>query len=280
MGILDDLAGAHRAASAWLDGALNTARTWAASEDGQLTLLGLDYLAISSKVGDFYEHVGWYLPVHPTLLRYAVEHVETHAPFDARRAAGLVGPSSKHWRWITEGVMATPTLESRRPIIADAIFCLEHERWHAAVSTLLPVIEGVVADRSGVLKDMRVGRRLDQILHRQTGPLDALSAVPALEVIDIEVFHGHDFAAKTPADEGLNRHLVLHGRTAGFGTRINAVRTFMLVIALAELFDGALVFRAPSSPVDEGSLLDEYGPLAEIRRAARRSAAEVARARS
>ena len=78
----------------------------------------------------------------------------------------------------------------------DALWCLEHDRWYAAVSTLLPVIEGLISERAGVFEKMRVGRRLNRILHTQSGPWETLSWVPALDAIDAEVF------ARRPAEAG------------------------------------------------------------------------------
>jgi hypothetical protein len=269
MGLLDDLAAAAARFDAWTNLVATRAREWAASENGQQTLLALDWITLSTRIGDFYERTGWYLPVHLSLQRYALEHVELQRPFDPRAAASLVGPKSMHWAWIVEGTLATPALQSRRELVEDAIHCLEHERWHAAICTLLPIIEGVISDRSGVLQDKRVGRRLNHLLHTQTGPWDALSAIPALSVVDRELFARRDFAKVRMAETALNRHIILHGRSVGFGTEQNAIQTLMLLIALAELLDGAIIFRTKVEPVPpaESSFLDEFGPFAGIREA-------------
>lgn len=268
MGLLADVQEALIAVNARVTEIKNSVADWAGSENGQHVLGGLDFVSVSSKVGDFYSHTGWYLPVHPLLWRFSLEHVETHAPFDARRAADLVGPTSPHWSWITEGALASPSLASRRAVVEDAIFAMEHQRWRAAVSTLLPVIEGLISDRSTELGRMRVGRRLHHILSHETGSIEAISAVPALDVIDSELFAHCEFSDASSLQDALNRHLVLHGRTSGFGTRLNACRVLMFVVALVELFDGPLVYRVASSPDDTGALLDDYGPLAPLRRAA------------
>lgn len=209
--------------------------------------------------------------MHPALHRYVLDHHEFHRPFDPRSVADLVGPGSKHWGWIVHGTLNSPTLKTRRTVIEDAVFCIEHERWHAAVSTLLPVIEGVISDRSGILRDKRVGRRLDHILDTETGRWESLSAVPALDVVDEELFAREDFAGVAIDETALNRHLILHGRTVGFGSRETAVRVLMLLVALAELLDGWIILRADpdSVPGDMGSVLDDYGPLAPIRISAR-----------
>lgn len=247
------------------------AASWANSEEGQDALDGFDFAMLGARVGGFYEHTGWYLPVHPNLMRVALDHLETNAPFDARRAVGLVGPAAEHWPWIVEGVLASPSMATRRAILGEAIFCMEHAQWHAAVSTLLPVIEGHVADRSGRVQGIRVRERLDDLMYNEpASSMKTLAAVSALEILRSEVFGSLEFGDPSQPADALNRHWVLHGRTVAFGTPINACRTFMLVVALAELFDGAVALRASSSPLDAGALLDEYGPLAPLRAAAAR----------
>jgi hypothetical protein len=262
-----DLQAVHVQIGQKLESARRVTEDWLASDTGQGVLATLDYISLTSEAGDFFEHVGWYLPVHPDLHRYAIDHVRSNAPFDARDASRLVGPRSEHWAWISEGLLASEVVQSRLPAVQDAVFCLEHQRWHAAISTLLPVIEGMVSDRSGVLENMRVGRRLDEeILHKQSGPIDAICAANALAVVDKEIFNRRSFADADIGDDTLNRHLVLHGRTVGFGTEMNAVRTFMLLVALAELLDGSIVLRSEQSTVGIRSLLDEYGRLAPLRK--------------
>lgn len=243
------------------------------SERGQEVLLGLDFLSLSlsSQIGDFYAHIGWYLPVHPTFHRFILEHLEYNVPFDGRQATELIGPRSRHWQWIVEGTRGSPSIQTRLPVIDDAIFCLEHERWYAAVCSLLPVIEGVGSDRAGVVDGMRVGRRLNKVLHTETAQIETLSAVPALSVLDAEIFDRRDFKGVEVAETALNRHLILHGRTVGFGSEMNSCRTFMLLVALIELLDGAILLRTESASPDTGSFLDEYGPLAQLREAARSS---------
>lgn len=165
--------------------------------------------------------------MHPAMYRWVLEHVNDETSFDPDAAARLIGPGSPHWTWIIEGTLASPSLESRRPLVEDAVFCMEHERWHAAVCTLLPVIEGVVSDASGVLEGMRVGRRFEKLLHSEMGDdwglLEAMGASHALGVLDAELFTRSDFKSVDASETILNRHLILHGRTTGFGSRSNAM---------------------------------------------------------
>jgi hypothetical protein len=267
-----------RELAAKINAAAASCADWAASETGQQVLLGMDLLAVFADAGRFFAHTGWYLPASPHLYRYALEEQHRHAPFDPRAAARLVSPESAHWTWIAEGLRASPSLASRVAVFDDGVYCVEQARWHAAVSTLLPLIEGIVGDHSGVLKNMAVPRRLNHLLHSEnlsSFELTGLVAVPALQVLDSELFARRDFEEVTIHERALNRHLVLHGRIAGFGTETNALRTLMVIAALVELFDGPLLLRAPSPETLSVDLLDDFGPLASLRAAALSRAARA-----
>lgn len=110
------------------------------------------------------------------------------------------------------------------------------------------MIEGLIAERSGILDNMRVGRRMDHILHHDAGQWETLAAVPAANILDNEVFDRVPFADLDVDDDLLNRHSILHGATAGFGTRLNALRTFFLLVATVEILDGAIVLRTDAAP--------------------------------
>ncbi|MEJ7816856.1 MAG: hypothetical protein WKF53_16935 [Rubrobacter sp.] len=269
LGFLDDIHRVGQELKGRLNAATEAVGDWAGGETGQQVLTALDFVTLSSEIGDYYAHIGWYFPVHGALHRYVLEHIRHNVPFDARSAAKLVGPTSVHWQWIVEGLRSSPCVETRSPIVEDAIYCLEHERWHAAVCSLLPVVEGIISDRAGVLSGMRVGKRFTKLLHEEEGELTALSAIPALSVLDKEVFTRQEFADVELAETALNRHLVLHGRTVSFGSEVNGCKLFMLLVALVELLDGVLLLRSDTAPGDTASFLDEYGPLAGLRATAR-----------
>jgi len=246
-------------------------RTWANSPQGQNVLDGLDVLLVAREVGDFYERAGIYRPLDARFMRDVLEQIDANVPHDLRRTIDSVAPGSDAWGWIREGLEPSPSLARWRPQLVEALDCMEDARWHASVSTLLPIIEGVVADKSGVLERMRVGRRLEQLLsadHDGTPGrlIVAMVTYPALKVIDAEIFANRDFATTAPNDPVLNRHTILHGVTGGYGSRENAVRSLMVVAALAELFDGPVALRAPSHHRSDATLMEDFGPIARMRR--------------
>lgn len=246
------------------------ARAEHADARGQTFLETLDVLSICSTAERFFERSGWYLPLHAQTYRYALEQQRTLAPFHPGRAAALVGPRSPHWGWICAGLRASPSLAARQAILDDALFCLEQGRWHAAVSTLLPITEGVVSDRNGLLETLRVPRRLNALLETPDPAVDvtALMAIPALALLDAELLVRTPRGGVAVDPASLDRDVILRGRARGFGDQPTALRALMVVAALAELVDGPLVFRTSENGLDE-RLLDADGPLAGLRAVAR-----------
>lgn len=273
--VTNTLSEVHRSAQAaagWVNETAGRVRTWADTPEGREVLDGIDVLLVAREVGDFYARAGIYRPLDPAFMRDVLEQVEANAPHDLRRTVDSIAPGSDDWVWIREGLEASPSLSRWRPQLIEALDCMDMDKpkWHAAVSTLLPIVEGVIASKSGVLDGMRVGRRLEQMGSDHEGtPEDLIVGMvsyPALKVIDAEVFANRNFATTAPNDPGLNRHTILHGVTGGYGNRENAVRVLMIVVALAELFDGPLAVRAPSHHTTDVTLMTDFGPIARMRR--------------
>lgn len=242
---------------------------WAGSVQGQKMLTDVDIALLGVRTARFYGDAGIYRPLAPALVKDALERNERDGPADISALLADVAPDSDNWPWISEGLLSSPCLQDRRPSLQDALTCIEHDLWGPAVTALLPIFEGVVSDQAGILEGKRVGLRLDEILAgRGLAPLDSvglLIARPALRVIDAEIFARRDFAGIAIDDPGMNRHLILHGRTVGFRTREHALRSLMLVVALAELIDGPLTARTQAQPAADATFVDSYGPLAGLR---------------
>ena len=118
-----------------------------------------------------------------------------------------------------------PAFRLRRPIILDAVADHRRGRYRVSVPTLLPSIEGVVADT------FDLGHRV-----RATAGLEALTEVfDGLDAIVLDVAIGQltylysraDFPATSPLSPRLNRHLILHGRTVRYGREANSLKVLL-----------------------------------------------------
>lgn len=262
----------HIDREAILDGLADLAdrgMVWAGSDEGQKMLTDVDVALLGVRTARFYGHAGIYRPLAPALVKDALQRDERGDPVDITALLADVAPGSDNWPWISEGLLSSPCLQDRRPSLQDALKCIEQELWGPAVTALLPIFEGVVSDQAGIVEGKRVGLRLEAVLAGPgLAPLDSvglLIARPALRVIDDEIFARRGSAGIAIDDPSMNRHLILHGRTVGFRTREHAVRSLMLVVALAELIDGPLADRTQAQPAADTAFVDTHGPLAGLR---------------
>lgn len=118
-----------------------------------------------------------------------------------------------------------PALKVRRPIILDAVQDHLAGRYRVSIPTLLPSIEGSVADT------FALGRRTSVTtgLESMTDIVDGLDAI-ALDVAigSLTFLYGTvDFPSTSPLSPRLNRHLILHGRTVRYGSEANSLKVLL-----------------------------------------------------
>lgn len=119
-----------------------------------------------------------------------------------------------------------PAFRLRRPIILDAIADHRHGRYRVSVPTLLPSVEGVVADTFDLGHQVRATAGLEAL----TEVFDGLDAI----VLDVAIgqltylYSRVDFPpATSPLSPRLNRHLILHGRTVRYGREANSLKVLL-----------------------------------------------------
>jgi hypothetical protein len=86
---------------------------WAGSPEGREALEKIDTALLGVRTAEFYGRVGLYRPLAPLFLRDAMERSMYHGPHDLRALLADAGPDSENWKWITEGLLATPCLKDR-----------------------------------------------------------------------------------------------------------------------------------------------------------------------
>lgn len=118
-----------------------------------------------------------------------------------------------------------PALKLRRPIILDAVDDHLAGRYRVSIPTLLPSLEGLVADTFGLGRRTPVTAGLESM----TDILDGLDAI-ALDVAigSLTYLYGPiDFPSTSPLSPRLNRHLILHGRTVRYGREGNSLKVLL-----------------------------------------------------
>jgi hypothetical protein len=125
-----------------------------------------------------------------------------------------------HW-------MDIPVFRDRRRFILDGLQDIYARRWRVAIPMLLPLIEGITVE--AFEPGSRSGPRA--ILAR-TPIVSALTADALVETVGI-LFGDLDFATASATSRVLNRHMVMHGRSTGYGSGENAVRVLFALDQLA-----------------------------------------------
>ena len=113
----------------------------------------------------------------------------------------------------------------RRPILRDALADHLDGRYRVSIPTLLPSVEGIVADAFGLGMRTRVTAGLEPLAEILDG-LDALELDVAIESLS-SLYGWADFTATSSLSPRLNRHLILHGRTVRYGSEANSLKVVL-----------------------------------------------------
>jgi hypothetical protein len=63
---------------------------------------------------------------------------------------GNGGAARRHLRELQEDLLSQKDLKDWRPLLEEAIFCLENGKYRSCVASLLPLVEGVLAKQPGL----------------------------------------------------------------------------------------------------------------------------------
>lgn len=117
-----------------------------------------------------------------------------------------------------------PALHTRRLIIRDALADHLAGRYRVSVPTLMPCIEGVIADGFGLGGRMKVVTGLEPLRDVFDG-LEEIELEVAIESL-LGLYSKIDFGMTSNLSPRLNRHLILHGRSIRYGTEANSLKVF------------------------------------------------------
>lgn len=137
-------------------------------------------------------------------------------------------------------------LKSRKAIVRAAIRAHAQGEYSLAVSTLLPLADGLAAAyfrKNPSLAIPRSGKTpiilvRDAARHHKEVRVDHVDLLN--DALEKQVYQRYKFGTdRTPSS--LNRHGILHGEISKFGTEKNSLRTFLLIDALSRVAQAAPV---------------------------------------
>lgn len=117
-------------------------------------------------------------------------------------------------------------LSDRMPILEEAILSHNDSRYYAAISTLLPQLEGIIAERcdgSDYISQNKIKETAKTLLN-ETSILsfDEHILLFYLSHVLSSFEHGKDI------EYPLSRHAILHGADKTYGYKVNSIRCIML----------------------------------------------------
>lgn len=136
---------------------------------------------------------------------------------------------------LREKWMELDWLKSRIYILNEAIDCHFDGKYYASVSTLLPQIEGIIAERgelNGFIKQSQLKESVGQILN-QTGQFSLDSAVSYFYIKSVL----DNFSLGEEVKSPLSRHAILHGADTKYGYELNSIRTILLFDYLVQKYN-------------------------------------------
>lgn len=196
----------------------------------------------------FVERHGWPLPL--ALPVRVIHRVASMARKGRREVTQFMvqsfGPRTTAYRMSRDRLLASPHLESRRQPIKQALQALNRGHYYASICTLLPLVEGVLVDvvladdppKTGAPQKAVEQLRLagDEVDALTVGSIETLLVSATSGCALFDQFNRRDYGGPGESRR-LNRHAILHGSARRYGTHANALKLFLLLVALAETLD-------------------------------------------
>ncbi|PAD70695.1 hypothetical protein CHH83_02505 [Bacillus sp. 7586-K] len=133
---------------------------------------------------------------------------------------------------------ANPKLRVRLPILRNVMKCHKQQMYHASIPSLLPQLEGMIADtfqHKGQLKGYQLKTYLKHLLLVPDGHATSLSYEEALHSYYIQYVLVNFEHGKTIHSQ-VSRHAILHGGYYEYGTKENSLKLILLFDYLCDSF--------------------------------------------
>lgn len=220
---------------------------------------------LDARTDAFVKNQGWPVPLRIFGHRYSAIVSMADEPKRKVNAAmqATFRPGTQAHKATREVLMESPALESRRPLLKQALKAQRRGEWYLVINALLPLVEGVLVDIAFAdgLPDERVDpkKSVDELKGSNGEPVLTYStAIEAIEtmlwsagagVALFSQFERKDYGV--PGEpRALNRHAVLHGAARRYGSTHNALKLYLLLVMLAEY---AVYYEAAKERTKQGS---------------------------
>jgi len=181
--------------------------------------------------------MGWWMP-HSAMNSFVTD-VRRLALAGDRTAVRHAMTESSHSRsfarQVRHGWMRHPVFAERRRFLLDGLADHQRGRYRVSIPTLLPHLEGIAmaAFAPGTKKT-----RLPAVVTEAAGIYDELIGGAIVDAAT-KLWTRYEFDEVRASGRQLNRHLILHGRSTGYGTEENSTKLLFAFDLLASLVEQA-----------------------------------------
>lgn len=176
--------------------------------------------------------LGWWVPPSASMQFFWKVGELAHAgrKTELRRAMVAAGRERAMFRMVDDWMEDEP-FRSRRRFLLDGLRDHRRGRFRVSIPTLLPVFEGIAVDAFAPGSSTTNPR---PVLAAAAAAMDIAVGDSIVETVTI-LWASRKFSAVPSSSRQLNRHLVLHGRSTGYGTEENSVKLLFAFDQLAHL---------------------------------------------
>jgi hypothetical protein len=236
---------AQRNLSRWIDGLRPTLKQMAESA---MRFIELRQELDEGAVG-FVERHGWPLPlaVPLSVLNRLVRLTDRPKREVTATMLASFGPRTQAFHDSRDAIIESVPFRSRRRAVDQALRAMRRGDQYAAICTMLPLVEGVLVDVLFAGQEPPKWKAAEKAVV-ELATLDDLEDAWAMRSIEtlllsatggvalFDRFDRRDYGVPGESRR-LNRHAILHGSARRYGTRVNALKLFLLLAALAEVLD-------------------------------------------
>lgn len=176
--------------------------------------------------------LGWWVPPSASMDFFWEVGELAHAgrKTDVRRAMVAAGRERAMFRMVEAWLDEEPFRERRR-FLLDGLRDHRRGRFRVSIPTMLPVFEGIAVDAFAPGSTTTNPR---PVLAAAAEAMDIAIGDSIVETVTI-LWANRKFSAVPTSSRQLNRHLILHGRSTGYGTEENSVKLLFAFDQLAHL---------------------------------------------
>ena len=160
----------------------------------------------------------------------------------------IFAPRTQAYSLVQKKLLDSKHFKPRRPALRQAFRAIQRREWYLVVSTLLPMVEGVLVDAMWPPGSRpKRGRKVREAVAKMS-KLDEVGlrlAVTTLETMILGAGSGRSlYKGFDPNDYGgpgepreLNRHAIAHGAAHRYGNGTNAYRLLLILVLIAECLE-------------------------------------------